>query len=525
MRLILAAFALLIAAPAAAQDWWQAETANFIIKSQDSEEATRQFAQELERFDMGLRTLQNMEIGQEQPTPATKLTVYRFGTISDIGRMAGFQGVAGFYIPRAGDSVAFTPARAERRRSMSVTNINRTRAQASRLDEVSVLQHEYVHYFMMQNFPAAYPSWYVEGYAELLATMRFNEDGSFHIGDPPQYRMDQIFNMTQFRLENMLNQEHKLSGREAYQFYGTGWLFAHYLNFDPVRLAQLNEYLTAIGAGEDSLTAARRIFGDLQAIDRELLRYRNGPFPGLNVMPANYLEPRVAMRRLDNVESSLIRHEMRLRRGASESEARSAARSIRSIVDANPQNAQALALLARAEFAAKDYDAAEASADRLIAADPAHIEGPLMKTYIAIERIGDDAAWADTARQNALAAAQIDLDDPRGAIAFYYTYVKAKQEPSETAIIALENAFDHAGSDAGYRVLLGRQLLVEDRLDAARQVLLPIAFRGHNQGPPEDDAEEDKPSLDRIMAFIAAGDRNAALTMMDKMISDEEDDA
>ncbi len=521
MRLLIAALvATLISAPANARDWWVAETDNFIIKSEDDQENTRQFAIELERFDMALRTLQNMTIGEEQASPSTKLTVYRFGDVGDIGRMAGSSGVAGFYIPRAGDSVSYTPAREQRRRSMSVTNVSRNRAERTRLDEVSVLQHEYVHYFMMQHFPAAYPSWYVEGYAELLATTRFNDDGSFHIGDPPQYRAYQIFRMRQFQIEDMLNAEHDLGGREAYQFYGTGWLFAHYLNFDPERYVQLNNYLVAIGQGADSLEAGREFFGDLEAINRELLDYRDGPFPGYDVRPADYIEPSVTLRRMTDAEEALIREEMQLRRGVGKDGADEIADRIRQDMAEFPNDPYAMALLARAEYTAEDYEAADAAATRLIEIAPDMIDGYLYKSYAAIERIEDEPAWAETARNYAGEALSRDVDDPRPRIAYFFSFVEEKTEAPEQAIIALEGAFDTAGSDPGYRILLGRQLLFENRLDTARSVLLPISFRGHNQGPPEDEDEdeEDTPSLDEVMRLIDAGDRDGALAEMDAII-------
>ena len=87
-----------------------------------------------------------------------------------------------------------------------------------------MLKHEYVHYFMMQHFPAAYPRWYVEGYAELLATLRLNEDGSFFVGDPPLYRSYQLLEMPQFRLEDMLDSKHKLAGYEARMKAARPWL-------------------------------------------------------------------------------------------------------------------------------------------------------------------------------------------------------------------------------------------------------------------------------------------------------------
>ena len=57
-----------------------------------------------------------------------------------------------------------------------------------RLDIKTVLLHEYTHHFMYQYFPAAYPTWYSEGFAEFMASPVFNDDGSIGIGAPPEYR-------------------------------------------------------------------------------------------------------------------------------------------------------------------------------------------------------------------------------------------------------------------------------------------------------------------------------------------------
>lgn len=527
MRLLLAAITLLVAAPVQAQEWHRAETNNFIIISQDSEENTREFAANLERFDMALRSLQNMTVGEEQPTPATKLTVFRFGDAGTIARAAEIPGIAGVYFGRAGESLALTPAREERRRSNSVTNVDARRAEETNLDIVSVLQHEYVHYFMMQHFPAAYPRWYVEGYAELLATVRLNDDGSFHVGDPPLYRGNDLYYMTQFGLEDMLDQAHDLSGKEAYQHYTVGWLFTHYLNFNPDRLAQLNQYLLAIQQGEDSLTAARRIFGDLGAIDRELRSYRSGNLPGFDVRPANYIEPAVEITPISGSRVELMTQEIRLTRGVDKTGADGIADRVAAYLADHGDDAHALSVLGWAQFGAEKYDEAQATAERLLAVAPTDIDGPLLASYVAAERARDDAQWMEQAIEYAVAANDVDRLDPRPKMAYYYAYVAAGQVAPEAAAIALEQAFDAAGSDAFYRVLLARQLLVENRLPAAESVLQPIAFRGHNQGgtEEEEDAEDaDEPSLDKIMDFIKAGNRDAALTMTDDLIEGEDED-
>ena len=45
-----------------------------------------------------------------------------------------------------------------------------------------ILFHEYAHHFMLQNYSTVYPPWYVEGFAELLSTTRFERDGSIKVG-------------------------------------------------------------------------------------------------------------------------------------------------------------------------------------------------------------------------------------------------------------------------------------------------------------------------------------------------------
>ena len=44
---------------------------------------------------------------------------------------------------------------------------------------------------MYQHFPRSLiPTWYWEGFAETAATIVLEAGGSFHIGNPPQYRAE-----------------------------------------------------------------------------------------------------------------------------------------------------------------------------------------------------------------------------------------------------------------------------------------------------------------------------------------------
>ena len=518
MRILLAALlALVLAVPAHAQSWFEAETAHFIVKSRDSEEATRHFAEQMERFDRGLRFLNGLDESHVETSRANKPMIYRFGDYIAMSRMYGQAdaGIGGFFISRAGASVAFAPARRQRS--------NNSRERRDPTDSIEqVLLHEYTHYFMMQNFPAAYPRWYSEGYAEMISTMRFNDDGSFHIGDPPQSRGTSIAQLPTSRLEDMLDADRVLTGYDAYQHYVSGWLFTHYLNFDPAREAKLREFLVALGNGEDSLVAARRIFGDLADVQRDLARYLDRPFPGYDVRPNITTLPQVTMRRIESAEADLIDSEMALWRGVTREQARDIAVSLRLAVQQQPDSSYAHTLLAEAEHDSRQYDAADLAASRAIELDPQNQRAWLYRAYIALERAKTDPTQYDVARQHLQWARRLDLDDPRPLIAYYQSYYDqtAGADIPQQAIVALESAYEVSGNDIPFRLLLGRQLLIEERFTEARVVLLPALYSGHSY--EEAEAEEFTP--ERLFAAIDARDRAAALELINKVLEPEDED-
>ena len=520
MRLLTAALTTLmlaIAAPVAAQDWWEAETAHFIVKSRDSRSATQEFAETMERFDRGLRFLNNLPEDHVEQSRANKPVIYRFGDYVDMSRMYGNSeaGVAGFFISRAGASVAFAPARRQRS--------NNSRERRDRTQSIEqVLLHEYTHYFMMMNYPAAYPRWYSEGYAEMVSTMRFDDDGSFHIGDPPQSRGQMIFMMPASRLDQMLDAERKLTGYDAYQHYVTGWLFTHYMSFDPAREAKLREFLVALGNGEDSLTAAERLFGDLDDIQRDLVSYKSGPFPGYDVRPNVTDTPQVTVRKIEGAERALIDEEMRLKRGVSRESARSIAENLRREVAGFPESAHAYALLAEAEFDSREYERAASAAARAVELDADNVDAWIIRARAAMKLAESDPARFDEARDFLAEARAVDMADPRPLIAYYMSFYESGDvsDIPEQAIIALEQAYDEAGDDAEYRLILGRQLLIESRFDDARTVMLPALYGGHRVESDEDDAF----TPDRLFAAIDARDRDQALQLINKVFDDAEED-
>ena len=483
MRYLVGAIAsfIIFASPAQAE-WWEAKTDHFIVYSESSQSEARDFARNLEQFDMSLRSLQNIKF-----SPATsdsrRLTVFRFGDTGDIGRLAGASGIAGFYIPRLGGSVSFTPAREGLSEAGSIMASRRD--SRTNLDPKSVLFHEYGHHFMFQHFSAAYPSWYVEGFAETAATIKMKPDGSFHVGDPPQYRSDAIFSGMMASAKDMLTSTDKPDFVDVYSHYVTGWLLNHYLTFGGTRPGQLGTYLRLINEGTTPANAAKQAFGDLNKLDSELIKYRNSRrLGGADVRPANFAPPSVVMRRLTPDEEAIMKVTARTKRGVDKKRAADVADDARAIAAKYPGSAPVQLELAEAELGLSDFQPqhlaqAEAAADRVLAARPDSVEAMILKGRIYLERGKSDKAQLATAHTWFAKANAQDPEHPAPLYYDYLAYYEGGGAIPESALVGLERAYTFAPFDSELRVVLTRQLLAEKKGALARSVLMPVAISPH----------------------------------------------
>ncbi len=514
-RLPLAVALVAMSSPAYAE-WWEAKTAHFTVVSDSSEADTSKFAQKLERFIGALRLMQNMKPLASDIGDANRVTVYRFGDNSDIARTTGApgSGIAGFYIPRAGGSVAFVPIH-EERRTGSIRRVGID--EKGKLPAYNVLLHEYTHHFMLQTFPAAYPGWYVEGYAELYSTLDLRDDGSFHIGNPPNWRASALFNLNLMQAEKLFDTERRVTGFDQYQYYSVGWLVAHYLSFSKKREGQLAAYLMAIGKGESGLPAARRIFGDLSELDGELRRYKNGPFPGFDVRPQNYAPPAVAIRKLTAAEADVMKVRVLLHRGVTRKQAEGLARNAIPLAARYPNDLGAQLVLTEANLDADKLDLADSAADRALAIDPKSVEAMIFKGRIANERGRTQPMASAAGRPFLVKAAGFDPTDPRPMIEYYRSYRGTGKPIPENAIITLEDAFSLAAHDDSYRMLLALHLLEEGKLDAVKNVLTPLAVSAHGSKP-----EKNIPQI--VIDLIAAGKRDEALARLTKAVNLKNDE-
>ena len=466
--------AAVIAAPAHAE-WREATSDHFIIYSEQSEKSLLEYATRLERFDAAMRYVQGLP--NEPVGPANKLTIYVVSSVGAVqklygkGGSAGSFNLAGFYSPRASGSVAFTP------RSAGDNKFD--------LNAETVLRHEYAHHFMMNNFPAAYPAWFIEGFAEFNSSARFEKNGGVGIGAPALHRAYGLLEGAKLPADRLIGTaDSEVKGEERESIYGRGWLLTHYLSFEPSRKGHLKDYLLRLGKGESSLAAGKAAFGDMKALDKELDRYLNRARMSYLLIPAEKLPiGKIAIRPLTRGEDAVMEVKMRSRRGVNAAQAKELLPLVRRAAAPFPTDPSVQATLAEAEYDAGNFKDAEAAADRALAANPKLVDALIYKgrakmALAAASKATDAATWKEV-RKWLVAANRADQEDPEPLILFYSSFQEQGMKPTANATVGLMEALRLAPHDRGLRMMAAYQNLADGKTADARFALAPIAFDPH----------------------------------------------
>lgn len=464
------------ATPSTAQGWAFAESDRFRVYSEGGPEAARTMAVKLERLDDAMRLFTGVRPPPGPTPPAEKVTLYQFGRAADIGKLINRPNVLGFFQRRAGDSVAYVPLVADRKKA-STASPGARQSYDYASDTIApelVLFHEYAHYFMFHHRPAAYPIWYSEGFAELFGTIALEEKG-FAIGAPPTDR-DVELRMVNVSTAKMFDSKSQFV---TFPYYGHGWLAVSYLTFKPERKGQLAKYLNLLNQGMDGKKAAQQAFGDLGTLERELNAYRRERAMGMRAQFLNQAEPKVTVRSLTPGESASMRIVAQSNAGVSREQAKAQLSEARRLASQHPTSQHVQLMALEVEFDAGELDDADKRAAAIIAADPKALEAHLYRAMVAMERAKGDPKWLATARAHYLAANRISPAEPRSLAGYYMTYPLAGETAPENAIIGLESAYDAAPFDDGIRRMLAHILLLEGKDAQAKTLLAPIAFYPH----------------------------------------------
>jgi hypothetical protein len=474
------AAAAALTTPAQAR-WLRADTENFIIYSESNENSLRTFAENLQRFDATLRIRFNLSESLEP----NRLTIYLVPRGVDAGRLVtGKSGsyIAGWYRPDPEGSYAIS-----HREGVKIKGTPQSQ---------QTLFHEYSHHFMKRYAGAAYPAWFIEGFAEYYSTVDFTKDGRYEIGRPLHSRAYGLLTMPKIPAEKLLLQrpgEMRNSG-QVDVYYGRSWLLTHMLYNDPARAGQLTRYIDAINNGEDAKKAATRAFGDLAQLDKDLNRYLTGPMTVRTSAQPVAVPGKVTVTALSAAEDALL--PLRLERiSAMGNDLRLAkvrddlkALSMTSAGDAGVWFELASAEWERDEEK-RDPAAARAAVDKALAIDPAHVRANVLLGRILTAEVEakDDPQPEDwnAVRKPIALANRTNPDDPVPLFAYFKTFIDQGRRPPPIAIQGLARAYQLAPENSVARVSYAFALADDGKFDDAVKLARGVAFDPHDGGQGE----------------------------------------
>ena len=379
--------------------------------------------------------------------------------------------VAGFYIARAGGSVAFVQDIRNQKGYPDFSTI--------------VLLHEYAHHFLISSTRQAVPRWLNEGAAEFFAATTFNGDGSLYVGVVAQHRRAGLAFADPIPVRNLFDPAftEKPTREAGDAFYGKSWLTYHYLIFAKERAGQLDQYQRNLLEGMPALKAAEAAFGDLEELERELRTYkRQRPYSFVLSPDKLSAGSPVRLRRLGPGEAEIMPLRIRSQRGVDSAEAAAIVAEARLIAERYPADAGVLTQLAEAEYDAGNDAEAIAAADKALAIDPQRVNAYVQKGYakfrLAREAEDRKAAFAD-AMEPFQALNTIEPDHPLPLVYYYRSFAERRAKPNETARAAMERAAELAPFDEQLQLNAGIMLIGEANHGVARLFLQPLAASPH----------------------------------------------
>lgn len=468
----MAAVLVLLTAQPAMAEWHKAEGERFVIYSDSDARDIEEFAQRLERYHAAMVLLTGLK--PPVPSPSNRVTVYAVGSARTLKKLYGntSANVAGFYIPRAGSSVAFTP---------------NVRLGSGETDfTMIVLLHEYAHHFTISSTPFALPRWITEGSAEFFASAKFAPDGGVDIGLAANHRIGDLNFADKLSIREILDYDRVAQGglrRDG--FYGQAWLLFHYVSFNDKRAPQYREYAVKYMQGIPSLQAAEEAFGDLDQLERELKSYQRSRRIEARRYPANLLPiGKITVTALSPGMDAMMDVVLKSRRGVTQEQALALLPEARATAAKFPEDSGVLAALAEAEYDAGNDNEAITAADKAIALDASQKNAYVQKGFALFRQAnGTEGKAADAAYTAAMkpfsALNAIENDHPLPLIYYYRSFVQRRREPEENARAALERASQLAPFDQELRLNVALMLISERKNTLARQMLAPLAADPH----------------------------------------------
>jgi hypothetical protein len=479
--------------------WYEAKSQHFLIYADENPKELTDYAARLERYDQAVRFL--FGIDDPQLTDSGRVKIFVLPNEYAVSKLIGLSYAAGLYENRAEGSVAFVPY---------IPRVFDERLAGLALNSQVIFFHEYAHHIQLQDASYPIPIWFREGFAEFLSSAEIKKDGSVMFGNVPPGRAWAALQKRSMPLEQMLGETYKkLDEDELGYVYGRGWLLTDYLTVENSRKGQLTAYLQGIAKGVSPIESARAAFGDLKILERDLDRYTYGHLLGFTVKPQEITVGPIALRQLGPGEAAMMSVHIRSKRGVDAERAIKVVEDARKIAAKYPNDPFVQACLAEAEYDARNYAAADAAADRALAADPKSVHALIYKgrAKMMLARANPQAANWDAIRSWFIKANGVDTENAEALALYFDSYRLAGQKPTKNAVDALLYSLALAPQDYRLRLDAMIELLREDRYDEAKPIFASIAYQPHA-------APESRERVTEIMDRIAKRQGAEAIALL-----------
>ena len=461
--LAVVALTTFVAAPARAE-WLRAETEHFVIIGDTGRGSITEYARKVERF----HTMLAMFLPPEQDdVVAPKLWIYLADGRADMRQIwpSMREGVSGFY-SRTDDRI------------FAVVDTDNEESD-------NTLFHEYGHHYMFQYHNAAYPGWFVEGFAEYFAP---SEMGISRVRYG-MYRLGRLYSLQDTNgwvpMEDVLRS--RLTGNSARRgaaYYAQAWLLTHYLLGDPARRAQMSAYLNAVSRGEEPIDAlATHIGRTPDELGREMRSYLSR---GITVYTLQQALPQaeVTVTSLPRSTGDVVWLDLRSARPLGDEGPALVARAQASATR-NPADRLPAVVLAKLQRETEDLDGARRTLEPVLAAWPEDAEAQWLMGVVLDEQADateDDAARLALTRQartHLAAAYQADPLDYRIYLALLDNRRGAAGFPSDNDVTIAESAWRLAPQIGTTAFEAAQLLMYKERYLEAVLVLAPLANNPH----------------------------------------------
>lgn len=470
-------------ASAAGATWRTASSTNFTVYTESSEASARALAEKLEKFQAVLRVMSRVKA---RPN-AVPIRVFMMPSQDAVKATMPFpnDGVAGYYDDDIRGSYTVMPR-------MSIGEDDGTFAQI-------VLFHELTHQYMFHNAPGAYPTWYVEGFADFYGTTKIASNDVARVGTPLEARYQALNGNDWIPLSQVLGARHYGDVNNIYLLYSEGWLLVHYLSTTSARPGQLDAYLKAIHDGASFEAAAIKAFGNVAAFDRELRDYAAVQKHQVIDLPFKKLDPGpITLRTLTPAQGAMVPFQIRLSSGVAAGEFPAFEQRLRSAAAPYPDDPTVLSVLTDAAMLVDKYDDARTTVTHWLNVAPQDPQALMYNGMLEVERLRaaketDPKRWA-AARQPLLAANRIAPRTPRILKAYYESFTAQGVLPPVGAQNGLVAAFDIMPENGELRQMVASDFEARDMIPDAIATIRPLAFkvRASGEQSAKDKAREDK---------------------------------